>query len=217
MLDYNQIFNLQTSKQFISEVNNIAEDLDFNTKDEIWCTLVDLLQTINPIYVNKKITYHNFIHICYVSILSNKIATDLNITHIEKRNLFIAALFHDFGHTTGRLHDMYNIAIAISYMKLFVLMFNNKYPLYLDVELIENLILKSSEIYYNERTDSENQLVGILRDSDLTMTLSILSKQFAIGYNNEMNTDYYNHDIMLQFAKSATKHTNIITNFLNER
>lgn len=212
MLEYSEIFNLQTRNQFISEVNNIAEDLGIVASSPVWVALIDLLQNINPIYVNKKITYHNFIHICYVAILSNRVATDLCLTIEEKRNLFIAAIFHDFGNTRGMLHDIYNISIAISYMNIFVGMLNNLFPLYLDTNIIKHLILQTSEVYYN---DIENLLVGIIRDCDLTMTLSILSKQFALGMNNELNTNYYTHENMLTFAKSVNVHTSIIKDFLN--
>ncbi len=210
-----KLFNAYLEQEFLDLLDIVATELEININESCWKKIVQLMKDANPLTRNNKDTYHNWIHIVYVTVLAFYISVDKVLTFDERRSLFFACLFHDWGHTCGVFNNTINLNIAIGCMKA-ILTPQVAYSLGIrkfDAKLIERLILASgndASIDFLRLT----QLEQVIRDADLTMTLSVLSPQFARGLNNELDTEFYSHSSMLKFARSQSIHSGLISHLL---
>ncbi len=213
-----RLLSAQTEQEFLDLLDIVATELEININESCWKQIVQLMKDSNPLIRNNKDTYHNWIHIVYVTVLAFYISVDKILIFDERRSLFFACLFHDWGHTCGVFNNTINLNIAIGCMTA-ILTPQVAYSLGIrkfDVKFIKRLILASGDSCGDANIDFMRLTVleKVIRDADLTMTLSVLSPQFARGLNNELDTEYYNHSNMLKFARSQTVYSGLISHLL---
>lgn len=133
--------------------------------------------------------YHNLEHCYTIAIRSIEGAIVHSLPTIEQRKIFIAALFHDFNHTAGKLTDDKNIELAIKGLSSF---FNNHLKEHADSSLLgKNALNDMSEIIkvtqypfiHTPKTLSEK----IIRDADLMQYFEIDYQKFIDGLGEELN------------------------------
>lgn len=85
-------------------------------------TQYDILYYAKSLFLNNTANtapYHNFYHTqcvfknCYLN------AVEENMSQPDTRELLIAALYHDMGHTQGKYSDDINVSLAVSFFKLY--------------------------------------------------------------------------------------------------
>jgi len=134
-----------------------------------------LIKAINFINISNKsnnLPYHGIDHLfevmrfCYVTMENDDLCKE---SMINKKELLIAALFHDYNHSGGKETDDVNITYAIDGVKLFY----NENPVF-DLDEVISLI-KITQYPYTV-LESDLTLSGkILRDSDLCYLFHDLS------------------------------------------
>lgn len=187
--------------------------------------MMELFPTLNEVYCFKflsrwyhkdykledmqEIVYHDHNHIFAVVINANKIAIQMNLPKEERQILFIAALFHDYGHSYGRETDTYNITNAIS--ELYAM--QTSYAWLLDVphHIIDAAADAILCTIYPFRIRPKTTVECILRDADLTMSLEPDAEVFAEGLQNEIRRKHpdvvITKETMAQFAKEQRFYT----------
>ena len=142
--------------------NNIHDDLnidDSNIDNILYNAKVYILE--NNLVKND---YHNNEHMINVfnnaMILFNHYKDEYKLTPYNKLNLGLAALFHDFNHSGGKLKDSENIEIALVALKEFLDTTTEKSDLY---SQIENIIIATEFPHLDIDLDI---LQKIIRDAD---------------------------------------------------
>ena len=112
--------------------------------------------------------YHNFRHLCHILYLCYQACLyyEGKMTPRQMRNLLIAALFHDFGHSGQVSPDNINIGRSIAALKNYL-----KPEDQTEFEEISNLI-KATEFPYTIPDDEVSLAGQIIRDADLSQALS---------------------------------------------
>lgn len=127
--------------------------------------------------------YHNFYHTMCMVENCEEIASSLGLTDFEKRALSIAAIFHDFNHSGGKLKDKENVNNAI----------NAFLSMSLEDQDINDLvaeIIKATEYPYVIADEDLNLYQQIIRDADLMQTFEKnYLQQNWLGLTTEMNLD----------------------------
>lgn len=124
--------------------------------------------------------YHNFYHTCCVIKNCYFIAKSENIYDKKIRLILIAATFHDFNHSGGKLSDDKNVKIAIDSFK--------KYTKESEADnfYIENII-KSTQFPYN-KNDKLSISQKVIRDADILQRFEEnWMQQYIFGLNKELN------------------------------
>jgi hypothetical protein len=115
--------------------------------------------------------YHNNRHCLFVFekstlILFDTLRKQYNIKSTDKMELGLAALFHDFNHSGGKLIDSENIKLAIAGLNDFL----DKNP---DINVDRNSIANIIEASEHPHKEMElNPLQKILRDADMIGSIS---------------------------------------------
>lgn len=130
-----------------------------------------------------EIVYHDHHHIFAVVINANKIAMQMNLSLEERQILFIAALFHDYGHSFGHKTDTYNVAYAIG--ELYA-MSNYTWMKSIPPRVIDAAADAILCTIYPYRIRPNTVVECILRDADLTMSFEPDADAFAEGLQNEI-------------------------------
>lgn len=104
--------------------------------------------------------YHNFYHILCVSYNAQAIATSLGLFQEEIRLLMLAALFHDFNHSGGKLPDSENVKNAIASF------LEHSSETEEDNNFVVEII-KATEYPYVIKEDELSLYQKIIRDADL--------------------------------------------------
>jgi predicted metal-dependent HD superfamily phosphohydrolase len=127
--------------------------------------------------------YHNFFHTMCVMQNCFLIAYDLEMAELEIRALLIAAMFHDFNHSGGKLKDTENVKIAI----------NGFLTASEEDDDVNNLvvdIIRATEFPYVIPEDELTIYQKIIRDADLMQTFEKnYLQQNWIGLASEMNSN----------------------------
>jgi len=131
--------------------------------------------------------YHNNEHMVNVFnnaiILFNHYKDEYKLTPYNKLSLGLAALFHDFNHSGGKLKDSENIELALVALKEFLVTIN-KSDLYDD---IENIIIATEFPHLDIDLDI---LQKIIRDADtmggITEDYISIVKSLAKEYNKTL-------------------------------
>jgi hypothetical protein len=160
---------------------------------------------------NVMLPYHNIRHMLHVMWNTYNAAMFYGIDGIKLRNMLIAALFHDFGHTGNLSDDSVNIEIAITGLD------NN--ILSEDIEYRNEIIsyIKATGVPPIEIENTEENLPKlILRDADLSYTLeNVWIQPVNFGLNIEMGISTEN---ILKFQETfLTKILVLSTNWAKEK
>lgn len=153
--------------------------------------------------------YHNLYHSLCVMYNAFEISQSyLIFTEEEKRGLLIACLFHDFGHSQGRLTDEYNIRIAIDYFS----------SISLESQETNSLIIgliKATQHPSVFEVDDLSQLQKIISDADLMQVfennyfqqnaISLTTLEFSLSLEEGLK-------ISLDFYKNLRFHTQYAQN-----
>ncbi len=147
-------------------------------------TLVYYARTLFHTAQNLRHPYHNFRHMFHILWLCHEACryytAKLKLTPRQKRNLLIAALFHDFDHSGVMGHDDLNIERAIRGLRKHLLKRDKPYE-----EEISDLIRGTQYPYVVDGGTLE--LCGqILRDADVSQAFSVAwIQQVIIGLATE--------------------------------
>jgi hypothetical protein len=126
--------------------------------------------------------YHNFRHMMHVLFLCYDAAQfyKKKLSKRDIRNLFIAAMFHDFDHPGKNKDDKVNVAIAVKGFKKWILPKDRKYKDEI-IDLIEATIYPFSHNLKNLSLSKQ-----ILQDSDLCQVFSVVwIQQVVFGFAGE--------------------------------
>ncbi|WP_411893367.1 Pycsar system effector family protein [Winogradskyella sp. A2] len=150
--------------------------------------------------LDSKFVYHNLAHTQRVVEKINELTEDNNVSEDEKRQLLIAAWFHDTGFTKvidG--HEEESAKIAIEFLK--------KHNLEkTEIDIIAQII-RATEMTYQPKT----KLEGIIRDADSAHIssknyddyASLLRKEWELTLNKSVTKD----DWLLENINFLTNHT----------
>jgi hypothetical protein len=125
--------------------------------------------------------YHNLYHTLCVMKNAYMIAGAEAVSDEDERTLCVAALFHDFDHSAGKLKDVENVKNAISNF----LEYSQESP-----EVNEKIvdIIKATEYPYVIEDSKLNHLQKIIRDADLLQICADNYLQMNIlGLSEELN------------------------------
>lgn len=134
--------------------------------------------------------YHNLNHIlsvmdvCYN--LSLKVNND-NITDRSVRNLLVAALFHDFNHSGGKMNDIENIKVAIDNFNLYLT--TNATDKYFDEDVSEIRKYIHATCYPYIKINDLSIYELIIRDADLVQSSKPDFFITTVGLSYEHNAD----------------------------
>jgi len=163
----------------------INESKDF-TKKEISQIFDEVKNYISENNITEN-AYHNNKHMIDVfnnsMILFDEYQEEYELTENDKLHLGLAALFHDFNHSGGKLKDDENIELALTSLKEY-LDFTNKSGLYND---IKHIIIATEFPHKDINTDI---LQKIIRDADtmggITEDWISIVKSLAKEYNKTL-------------------------------
>ena len=62
-----RLFNAYLEQEFLDLLDIVATELEININESCWKQIVQLMKDSNPLIRNNKDTYHNWIHIVYVT------------------------------------------------------------------------------------------------------------------------------------------------------
>lgn len=165
-----------TNKQLI----NMTKAFEIIKKYKIEKYLNDLLKRSSSNFL----PYHNFYHIMCVVENCDDIASSVGFVNSEKRALAIAAIFHDFGHSGGKLKDDENVKNAI----------NSFLSMSLEEQDVNDLIveiIKATEYPYVIPDDKLTIYQKVIRDADLMQTFEKnYLQQNWLGLSQELGADF---------------------------
>jgi len=124
--------------------------------------------------------YHNLVHSCYVLEKTYEAALYSGLFSRNVRNLLIAAMFHDYGHSGKIGHEDKEIEKALYFLREIILPEDKSYT-----ESIASLILATKYPYQED--EDLNEAALILRDADLSQILdNNWFELCVIGLSQEM-------------------------------
>jgi hypothetical protein len=155
---------------------------------------------------SQDVFYHTIRHMMAVANVSMLLAKDL--TQIEKQNLLLAALFHDYEHSLGEATDSYNVAKSIYLSKLQIENMNTPFSSIFgstqyNINVIQDAIFCT---VFPFRVEPKNEIEKILRDADLLMSLCPDVDHFAKGLSLEIKVEC-SKQTMTDFVKGQTLYT----------
>lgn len=132
---------------------------------------------------NVTLPYHNLRHMLHVMWSTYNGAEFYAIKGRTLRNMLIAALFHDYGHTGTTKDDAVNINIALVGLNQFIEEQDKPY-----LAEIQLLIEATAMPHFHIENTEENLPQLILRDADITYSLEdVWIQTVNFGLNFEMN------------------------------
>lgn len=131
--------------------------------------------------------YHDSAHMFAVAIEADEMAVHYELNVETRQALFLAAIYHDYGHSYGKQKDIFNIHKAIGHF----LDHCQKY------DFVDNLQIKQETIpiicnmimctHYPFVNEPCNYAASILRDADLLMSIQQDVEYFADGLTREFS------------------------------
>jgi len=149
--------------------------------------------------------YHNLFHTQCVLIYSYLISDSLKISKEEIRKILVAAIFHDFNHSGGKLTDDLNIKEAISsflkYSKedndtnkdIISIIKATQYPYIIpdNILTINQKIIRDADLLQNVEPNFMNQVIRGLLINELKIPFDKLKETELDFYKNlKFYTDY---------------------------
>ena len=138
----------------MNEIFHICKE-DPILKSALSYLIVNNMGNINP--------YHSFEHAANVFLSCVEAAEYHSIPEKEKLNLLVAAIFHDFNHSAGKMPDNVNIENALLGVQEWM---KDRDDGLIDYEQIKSLI-EITEFPYVIESNSLNLPQQILRDADM--------------------------------------------------
>ena len=183
----------------------------------------DLIEKIRSemIKLNSSQPYHNYHHMMAVALRANQILLktipESNTRDKMARVLYLAASFHDIGHSAGTLTDKENISYAMRKIGIFwgsaVYHFTMSY---ISVPEIISAIECTEFPFVKEPVSLIDMC---LRDADLMMALESDYQFFIDGLSVKLNADITLEDT-IEFLKQKTFYTyhgkELIENFIKD-
>lgn len=127
--------------------------------------------------------YHNVRHMLHVFWEAYDGGVQMGLDKRELRNLLIAALIHDYGHTSTKVDDQVNIDRAVRELDIIALDIDRPHL----VEIRESI--RSTKFPYTDEKFTQNQL--ILRDADQSQTFSLVwIHNILYGLGQELEMTY---------------------------
>lgn len=168
----------------ILNVRGTLDQLIKNDHDLYEGNLVRYFQIIFYKSKNLNNPYHNFRHMMYVTWQCHQACNFYvnTLTKRERRNLLIAAMFHDFDHSGTTGDDLFNIMLAIQGL--------NKYILPEDQSHQKDIaaLIHATEYPYKMESSSLSLCEQIIRDADLSQALNpVWLQQVIFGLASEWN------------------------------
>ncbi len=157
-----------------------------NSSDVYEGNLIEYFKIVFRSANNLRNPYHNFRHMFHVLWLCYQacIFYGDRLTKREKRNLLIAALFHDFNHTGTQVNDDINIMLATRGLMQFILNEDRTYFM----EIIE--LIKCTEYPYKTPSGEIGLMQQVIRDADLGQVFSTAwIQQVVFGLATEWNRE----------------------------
>lgn len=150
----------------------------------LYINAINYLSISNP---SNHLPYHSIDHLWFVyNSCREIISTFQNNVEIKERELLIAALFHDYDHSGGKLKDSENIVNAI----LGVQLFHQANPVF-DLEYVKYLIT-CTEFPYVISDEELSLEAKILRDADLSYVFDDISiVKLYTGLRKEFNQNLF--------------------------
>lgn len=164
---------------------------------------------------SQDVFYHTVRHMMAVANITMLLANDLTL--IEKQNLLLAALFHDYEHSLGEATDSYNVAKSIYLSKLQIENMNTPFNYILGTQYNINVI--QDAIFctvFPFRVEPKNEIEKILRDADLLMSLCPDVDHFAKGLSLEIKVEC-SKQTMTDFVKGQTLYTPLAKKWFDEQ
>jgi len=152
-----------------------------------------LIKAINFINISNgesnHLPYHGIDHLfsvlemCY-KIITNNISYEYDVNY--KLELYIAALFHDYAHSGGKLNDSENIINALDG----VMLFHKANPEF-DLNIVIQIIKATEYPYTIDENDFTLFEQKLIRDADMCYLFQPLSiVKLYSGLRTEFGTDY---------------------------
>lgn len=156
-----------------------------------------LINAINFINISNtesnNLPYHGIDHLFCVFEMMHNIIDNNSYDIDNKKELYLASLFHDYAHSGGSLTDKENIINALDGLILF-----HKAHHDFNLEIAIDLI-KATEFPYNIKEEDLSFLQKLMRDADLCYLFSNLSivklynglrNEFKSGYNTFLTNQF---------------------------
>lgn len=131
--------------------------------------------------------YHDSAHMFAVAIEADEMAVHYGLNEETRQALFLASIYHDYGHSYGKQKDIFNIHKAIGHF----LDHCQKYDFVANLQIkqetipiICNMIMCTHYPFVNEPC---NYAASILRDADLLMSIQQDVQYFADGLTREFS------------------------------
>lgn len=195
------------------KVKTILDNLDLQ---------YDYINYLEKNNLGKDNPYHNLEHCYTIAIRSVEGAIVNSASTIEQRRIFLAALFHDFNHSAGKLKDNENILLATNGLKK---LFNDELKDHSDKDLLgENALYEMEKIIkvteYPFIHEPNTLLEKIIRDADLMQYLEIDYEVFMKGLGEELNlniTKEQTKNFILSQKTYTTWGENTLKNLFKEK
>ena len=114
-------------------------------------------------YYDEKVPYHNFLHALQVAGKVLELLSPKDFDLIEIKSLFIAALFHDAGHTwmAGDLDEFRSLDTALNSIKIFEEKYNYSW---IDYSIVRKAIIWT---VFKNRAKNKDKYAIIMADLDI--------------------------------------------------
>lgn len=160
--------------------------------NELFCPSYEETKKLNNLLAHLElynrstsIVYHDIHHLYAVAINGYKIGKISGLTPQELKLLVIAALFHDYDHSYGKVNDTINVSTSISvFSKMFAGPFEGMLTL-AEIEIVSDAIFCT---VFPFRVTPKNKIEVCLRQADLTMSFEPDAELFAQGLTAEFKT-----------------------------
>jgi hypothetical protein len=149
-------------------IRGSIDEMILNEKEIYEGNLIKYFQTIFTQAKNVNHPYHNFRHMMHVTWLcyNSCFFYTERLDKRDRRNLLVAALFHDFDHSGSTGPDIKNIELALKGFKAHIL--PEDVPFHNEIETI----IQATEYPYRDESTALALCCQIIRDADLSQSLT---------------------------------------------
>lgn len=165
---------------------------------------------------SNNLPYHNFGHLENVTLFAYIGCVQAGLSFGEIRNILLAALFHDFNHSGGKLKDIENINLAKTGLSEFL---SEENDTDIKVEFV-NFLIDITEYPYTIESSKLTIHQKILRDADILQSffLNNYMQDVVLGLAKELNkTPKEAIETQFNFLSNLSFSTDYANTLFNER